>query len=68
MLDGFNAVQKQYLATCLIMRSMPEVDNIYSKRMCVDAMTKMGEVIFAEECKHLLDFVINLVPRVIRNM
>ena len=28
--DGFNAVQKRYLSTCLIMRSTPEVENIYS--------------------------------------
>ena len=37
------------------MRSTPEVDKIDSKRMCVDAMNKKGEVIFAEECKRLLD-------------
>ena len=48
VVDGFNAVQKLYLPTCLRMRSMPEVDNIYSKCMCVDAMTKKGEVSFAE--------------------
>ena len=52
---GFNAVQKLYLATCLVMRSMPEVDNIDSKRMRVDAMTKKGEVSFAEEFNILLD-------------
>ena len=44
----FNAVQKWYLATCLRMRITPEVDNIYSKRMNVDAMTDKGEVIFAK--------------------
>ena len=55
VVDGFNAVQKQYLATCLIMRSTPEVDNIDSKCMCVDDMTKKGEVRFSKECKHLLD-------------
>ena len=33
--DGFNAVQKRYLATCLRMRSTPEKDNIDSKRMRV---------------------------------
>ena len=48
VVDGFNAVQKRYLDTSLRMRSTPEVDNIDSKRMCVDAMTKKGEVIFAE--------------------
>ena len=37
------------------MRSTPEVDTINSKWMHVDAMTKKREVIFAEECKHLLD-------------
>ena len=54
-MDGFNAAQKRYLATFLVIRSAPEVDNIDSKRMCVDVMTKKGEVIFAEECKRLLD-------------
>ena len=38
VVDGFNAVQKRYLATCLRMRSTPEVHNINSKRMRVDAM------------------------------
>ena len=33
--DGFNAVQKRYLATCLRMRSTPEKDNIDSNRMRV---------------------------------
>ena len=47
-MDGFNAVQKRYLATCLRMRSTLEVDNIDSKRMCVDAMTEKGEVSFDE--------------------
>ena len=37
------------------MRSTPEKDKIDSKRMCVEAMTDKGEVIFAEECKRLLD-------------
>ena len=37
------------------MCSTPEVDNIDSKRMCVDAMTEKGEVRFSEECKRLLD-------------
>ena len=37
---GFNAVQKQYLATCLRMRSTPEKDKIYSKRTRVEAMTE----------------------------
>ena len=30
VVDGFNAVHKLYLATCLRMRSTPEVDNIDS--------------------------------------
>ena len=37
------------------MRSTPEVENIDSKRMSVDDMTKKGEVSFVEECKSLLD-------------
>ena len=55
VVDGFNTVQKRYLATCLRMRSTPEKDKIYSKRMRVEAMTEKGEVSFAEECKRLLD-------------
>ena len=53
--DGFNTVQKLYLATCLRMSSTPEVDNIDSKRMLVYAMTKKVEVSFSEECKRSLD-------------
>ena len=37
------------------MRSTPEVENIYIKRMRVDDMTEKGEVSFFEECKRLLD-------------
>ena len=48
VVDDFNAVQKRYLATCLIMRSTTEKDNIDSNRMHVDAITDKGEVIFAE--------------------
>ena len=55
VVDGFNAVQKQYLATCLSRHSAPEVDKIDSKRMRVDAMTEKGEVSFSKECKLLLD-------------
>ena len=29
--DGFNNIQKRYLATCLRMHSTPEVENIYGK-------------------------------------
>ena len=35
VVDGCNAVQKQYLSTCLIMRITSEVYKIDSKRMCV---------------------------------
>ena len=55
VVDGFNDVQKLYLATCLRMHSTPEVDKIDSKRMRVDAMNEKEEVIFAKECKRLLD-------------
>ena len=47
VVDGSNAVQKRYLATCLRMRSTPEVDKIDSKRMRFDAMTNKIEVSFA---------------------
>ena len=67
-MDGFNAVQKLYLATCLRMHSTPEKYNIDSKRMHVEAMTEKGEVRFAEECKRLLDLCDEIVPRAIRNM
>ena len=55
VLDGFNAVQKLYLATCLRMCSTPEKDNIDSKRMSVEYMTEKGEVSFAKECNRLFD-------------
>ena len=42
VVDGFNAVQKRYLATCLRMRSTPGKDKIDSKRMLVEAMTEKG--------------------------
>ena len=48
VVDGFKSVQKQYLTTCLRISSNLEVDNIQSKRMRVDAMTKKGEKIFAK--------------------
>ena len=48
VLNGFNAVHKRYLATCLIMRSTPEVDKSYSKHMCGDAMSNKGERSFAK--------------------
>ena len=55
VVDGFNAVQKQYLATCFRMNSTPEKDNIDINCMSVEAMTEKGEVSFSEECKRLLD-------------
>ena len=55
VVDGFNAVQKRYLAICLRMRSTPKKYKIDSKRMCVEAMIEEGEVSFAKECKRLLD-------------
>ena len=48
VVDGFIAVDKWYLDTCLIIRSTLEKYNIDSKRICVDAMTKKGEVSFVE--------------------
>ena len=53
--DGFNAVHKRYLATFLRMHSTPEKDKIDSKPMRVEDTTEKGELIFAEECKRLLD-------------
>ena len=37
------------------MSSTPEVDNIDSICMSVDAMAEKGEVRFSKECKRLLD-------------
>ena len=48
MVDGFNAVQKGQLSTCLRMRSTPEVDKIDGKRMRIDSMKEKGEVIFSK--------------------
>ena len=48
VVDGFNAVQKRYLATCLRVRSTPEKDKIDSKRTRVEAMKEKGEVISAK--------------------
>ena len=42
VVDGFNAVQKRYLATCLRMNSTPEKDKIDNTRMCVESMTEKG--------------------------
>ena len=46
VVDGFNAVHKQYLATCLKMRSTPEAENIYSKRMRVESIRLLSDVLF----------------------
>ena len=54
VVDGFSAIQKLSSATCLRMRSTPEVENIDSKRMHVDSITKKFKVRFSEECKRLL--------------
>ena len=54
-MNGFNDVQKRYLATCLRMSITPEKDKIESKSMPVEVMTEKGEVSFAKECKRLLD-------------
>ena len=47
VVNGFNAVQKRYLATCLRMRSTPEKHKIESKLMSVEAMIDKEEVSFA---------------------
>ena len=39
VVNGFNAVHKRYLTTCLRMRSTTKKDKIDSKRMRVEAMT-----------------------------
>ena len=46
-MDGFNAVHKRYLSTCLRIISTTEVDKIDSKRMRVDDMNEKREVSFA---------------------
>ena len=48
IVDGFNVVQKRYLATCLIMHSTPKKDKIDRKCMRADDMTNKGEVSFAK--------------------
>ena len=48
VVDGFNAVQKPYLATCLRICSTPEKDKIDSNCMRFDAMNKKGDLIFAK--------------------
>eukprot|EP00978_Attheya_sp_CCMP212_P018584 scaffold51031_cov63-Attheya_sp.AAC.4 len=56
VVDGFNAVHKRFLMTCLRMTSTPKVhDSVTdSKRMLVHSMTEKGEVSFAAECTRLL--------------
>ena len=48
LVDGFKAAQKQYLATCLRMRSTPEKDKSDINCMRVESMKEKGEVSFAE--------------------
>ena len=48
VVDGFNAAQKRYLATCLRMRSTPEKHKIDSKHMRVEAMTDVSS--FYDNC------------------
>ena len=48
IVDGFNAVQKRYLSTCLIMHITPEVDKTDTKYMHVDDMTEKLESSFAK--------------------
>ena len=54
VVDGFNDVQKLYLATCLRMCSTPEVDKIVSQCMRVHDITEKGKLSFAKESKLLL--------------
>ena len=63
VVDGFNAVQKRYLATCLRMCSTPEKHKIDSKCMRVEAMTEKREISFAKECKRLLDLCDEIVTK-----
>ena len=42
VVHGFNAIQKQYIANCLIIHSTPELDKIDSKRMRFDTITDKG--------------------------
>ena len=48
VVDGFNYVQKRYLATCLRTRSKSEKDKIDSKCMHVYDMTEKREVRFTK--------------------
>ena len=48
VVGGFDTVQKQYLATCLRIRSTPEVYKIDNNCILADTMTKKGEVSFSE--------------------
>jgi hypothetical protein len=56
VVDGFNAVQKRFLTTCLRKTSMPEVHDTIndSDRMQINSMTEKGDVSFADECRRLL--------------
>ena len=68
VMDGFNAVQKLYLATCLRMCNTREVDMIDSKHMLADIMTDKGEERLPKNIGIYCIFVMKLVPMVIRNM
>ena len=48
VVDGFNGVKKQYLATCLKMRHTHEVEKINNKRMHVDAIAEKEEASFSK--------------------
>ena len=67
-MDGFNAVQKRYLATCFRMRSPAKKYKVDRKRMRVEAMTEKGEVRFAKECKRLLDLLDEIGTKGDKNM
>eukprot|EP00978_Attheya_sp_CCMP212_P009286 scaffold21956_cov70-Attheya_sp.AAC.2 len=56
VVDGFNAVQKRFLTTCLRKTNMPEVHDTVNDddRMLIHSMTEKGEVSFADECMRLL--------------
>ena len=65
LVDGFNAFQKLYLATCLRMRSTPLKDKVDSKRMYVEAMTEKGEVCFSlTVCMFLITLDTNFTTKI----
>ena len=65
VVNGFNAVQNRYLATCLRMCSTPEKHKIDSKRVCVEAMTEKGEVSFGLTfCMFLIALGTNFITKI----